>query len=136
MIYWPDGHAPRHLGMLMAFGYLAAILLSSGAMLLIDHRFTLYLFARPRRALLIQLIGVGCFLTWDIVCIGLGIFVRGTGPFLTGVELLPHLPVEEPLFLWFLCHFTMIVFCGAAQLHAHRSGRTGDRALHDLGRAS
>lgn len=106
---------------LMPLGYLTAILLSSGAMLLLDHRFCLYLFRAPARALAVQGIGVAAFLAWDLVCIHLGVFARGAGPFLTGIEIVPHLTLEEPLFLWFLCHFTMVVFCGASRLREERS---------------
>lgn len=113
-----------------SLGYLAAILVSSASMLLIDHRWRLYLFAAARRALAIQAIGVGAFLAWDLVCIRLGIFERGTGPFLTGVEIVPHLTIEEPFFLWFLCHFTMLVFTGAERARsalAARRHREGSR---------
>ncbi len=93
--------------------YLAALLGGCAAMLAIDRRFRLYLCDRPARALATQAIGVAVFLAWDLVCIRLGIFRRGEGPFTLGVELVPHLPLEEPVFLWFLCHFTMIVATGA-----------------------
>lgn len=108
--------------------YLAALLASSAAMVLIDRRFSLYLFRFPPRALLVQGIGVAAFLAWDFVGIGLGIFFRGAGPYFVGLELAPELPVEEPVFLWFLCHFTMIVFTGADRLARARASRAAGRS--------
>lgn len=101
---------------MIGFGYLLSILLSIGAMMLIDHRFSLFVFRAPRRALRVLGTGTAAFLVWDVICIQLGIFGRGSGPFLTGWEIIPHLTVEEPFFLWFLCHFTMIVFTGAQRI--------------------
>lgn len=102
--------------------YLLAILGGCAAMIALDRRFALYLWQAPRRALPVQLIGVAAFLVWDVVCIHLGIFHRGQGPFTLGIELLPHLPLEEPFFLWFLCHFTMVVFTGLGRLREARRG--------------
>lgn len=106
--------------------YLAALLGGCAAMGMLDRRFVLYLWAAPRRAGAVQAIGVALFLAWDVVCIDLGIFRRGLGPFTTGIELPGHLPLEEPLFLWFLCHFTMVVATGAPRLvpmlRARRAG--------------
>lgn len=100
----------------MSLAYLGALLGGCAAMCLLDRRLGLYLWASPRRALAVQAAGVGVLLAWDIVCIRLGIFRRGAGPWTTGVELLPHLPLEEPIFLWFLCHNAMVVFTGASLL--------------------
>lgn len=105
------------------FAYLAAILASSGCMLLLDHRFELYLFRDLRRALIVQAAGVGLLLIWDLICIQLGVFARGDGPFLSGYEIVPHLTIEEPFFLWFLCHLTMVVATG--------TGRLLDRGGHE-----
>lgn len=102
--------------------YLAAILATECCMLLIDRRWRLYLFADLPRALAVQAVGVMMFLAWDVLCIELGIFFRGPGPWQTGVTLLPELTLEEPFFLWFLCHFTMVLFTGLERvLDAGRS---------------
>lgn len=102
--------------------YLAAICLSAVCMLLIDRRWQLYLFADWRRALGVQAVGVGMFLAWDLLCIQLGIFMRGPGPWQVGWQLAPELPVEEVFFLWFLCHFTMVLFAGIERVLAWRAG--------------
>lgn len=107
-----------------SWAYLAAILASSVCMLLLDHRFRLYLFRDTRRALIVQGVGVGVLLLWDLICISLGVFARGEGPYLSGYEIVPHLTIEEPFFLWFLCHLTMVVATGVGRLLDARSGRS------------
>lgn len=108
-----------------SLGYLLALLVSAGCMLLIDRRWRLYLFAAPGRALIVQAAGVALFLVADLVGIGSGIFQRGEGPYLSGLDLAPHLPVEEPIFLWFLCHVTMLAFTGARRLLDVAAARQG-----------
>lgn len=56
------------------------------------------------------------FLLWDILGIGLDVFFRGDSPYMTGINLAPHLPMEELLFLFFLVWLTINVFVGAAKL--------------------
>ncbi|WP_462417563.1 lycopene cyclase domain-containing protein [Kytococcus sp. Marseille-QA3725] len=106
--------------------YLAAILFSSVGMLVIDRRWRLYLFADVRHALTVQVSGIALFLAWDVLCIRLGIFMRGPGPWQTGWQVAPELPVEEIFFLWFLCHFSMVVFTGLERLLAHLAGPRDD----------
>ena len=60
---------------------------------------------------------------WDAFGIGLGVFFRGETPFMTGVLLAPELPVEELLFLIFLCWLTMNVYTGAVRLLERRRER-------------
>jgi lycopene cyclase domain-containing protein len=79
-------------------------------MVLLDRRFRLFLFADARRGALVLAVGVAFFLLWDLVAIGLGFYGRGEGEALSGVELLPHLPVEELVFITFLCYLTMVLY--------------------------
>jgi lycopene cyclase domain-containing protein len=75
--------------------------------------------------------GVVAFLVWDAFWIGLGVFFRGETPFMTGVLLAPELPVEELLFLIFLCWLTMNVYTGTTRFLEHRATRRvpgGERA--------
>ncbi|WJZ01967.1 lycopene cyclase domain-containing protein [Corynebacterium freiburgense] len=60
-----------------------------------------------RRACCISLIMVGAFLVWDALGIATGSFYRGNSPYMTGIELAPELPLEEPIFLFFLTYLTM-----------------------------
>ncbi len=94
----------------MSWLYLAALLVSLGCMVLLDRRFRLFLFADARRGALVLAVGVTFFLLWDLVSIGLGFYGRGQGAALSGVELLPHLPVEELVFITFLCYLTMVLY--------------------------
>ena len=94
----------------MSWLYLLCLLVSLGCMVLLDRRFRLFLFADARRGALVLGVGVAFFLLWDLVAIGLGFYGRGQGEALSGVELLPHLPVEELVFITFLCYLTMVLY--------------------------
>lgn len=92
------------------FAYLAALSISLLGLGLLDWRFRVALFAEPRRALLTLAIGVGFFLLWDAAGIGLGIFFRGDGPYMTGVVLAPEIPLEELVFLTLLVYQTLLLW--------------------------
>ena len=93
----------------MSLLYLAAIVASTLCMGLIDRRWRLVLFDRPRLALAVVGCGVAFFLVWDLAAIGLGVYERGKSPAMTGVELVDELPVEEVFFIVFLCYLTLVV---------------------------
>lgn len=105
----------------MSFLYLAALLLSAFCMLLIDRRFRLFFFADARLAAVVTLLGLVFFLLWDVAGIGLGIFVMGDSRYLSGVELGPEMPLEEPVFLMFLSLCTMVIYTGTAKFLSHRA---------------
>ncbi len=91
--------------------YLLFLLASIGCMMLLDHRFKLFFFSgAPWRAAAVLAAGLLFFLVWDLFGIGLDIFYRGETEFMLGVELAPHLPLEEAFFLAFLCYLTMVLF--------------------------
>lgn len=100
--------------------YLAVILASAAGVALLDARFHLAAFAAPRHTLAAVAIGTTFFLLWDAAGIALGIFVKGDSPALLGIDLAPHLPLEEPFFLAFLSYLALVVF-GAADRLAGRS---------------
>ena len=89
--------------------YLLCVLVPTVAMGLVDRRWRLFLFRRPRRALVVLGVGTVLFLAWDLVAIGTGMYHRGESPAMTGVELAPELPLEELFFVVFLCYFTMVL---------------------------
>lgn len=103
--------------------YLAALMVSSVGMLIIDYRYKLFFFARPRIATLIMIVGVSGFLLWDAAGIGLGIFLRGDAFIATGIVLAPHMPLEEPIFLAFLVLCTMVIYTGALRVIQHVRNR-------------
>lgn len=52
--------------------------------------------------------GVAFFLAWDLVGIAADVFRHGANEVSVGLFLAPELPVEEVLFLWLLCHQTLV----------------------------
>lgn len=104
----------------MSVGYLLALLVSLAGIMLLDVRHRLFLGRDPGRAAIVLLAGTAFFLLWDLAGIGLGIFFRDDGEFATGILLAPELPIEEPIFLLFLCELTMVLVCGAEKAFAAR----------------
>jgi len=97
----------------MSFAYLAALLISLTGMVVLDRRFGLFFWRAPRAAAVVLVAGVVLFLAWDLVGIATGVFYRGQTSFMTGVLLAPELPVEELVFLTFLCYLFMNALQGA-----------------------
>lgn len=93
----------------MRWLYLACLLVSLSGMVLLDLRWRLLLFARPVRAVLTLTAGLVLFLLADLVAIAQGFYGRGQSPALSGIEIIPHLPVEEIVFIIFLCYLTMVL---------------------------
>lgn len=96
--------------------YLAAILASTAGVLLIDRRWRLAAWCAPRRAIAAVGIGTAFFLVWDAVGIATGVFVKGDSPLLVGTDIAPHLPLEEPVFLAFLCYLGLVVWAGTRRM--------------------
>jgi lycopene cyclase domain-containing protein len=106
----------------VSLAYLLSLLVSLGAMMLLDWRFRLFFWLDARRAAAVLTIGVVFLLVWDLSGIGLGIFYRGETGLMTGVQLAPELPLEELFFLTFLCYLTMNAVHGAERiLHRGRN---------------
>lgn len=108
--------------------YLLAILLSATGVLLLDLRFGLVARGAPARTIAAVLIGTAFFLAWDLAGIAAGVFVKGDSPLLLGVDLAPHLPLEEPVFLAFLCYLALVLTAAARRLLAARAQRGTDDA--------
>ncbi|MFK0403709.1 lycopene cyclase domain-containing protein [Microbacterium sp. NPDC090225] len=100
----------------MGFVYLAALLVSTGCMLLLDRRFRLFFWRDAVAATVVTISGLAFFLIWDVFGIVTGIFYRGESAIATGIVLAPEMPLEEPVFLTFLVICTMVVYTGAARL--------------------
>ncbi|MCU1550849.1 MAG: lycopene cyclase protein [Glaciihabitans sp.] len=100
----------------MSFLYLAALLVALTGMVLIDYRFRLFFWRSGRKAAIVLVVGLVFFLAWDFAGIGLGIFFRGGTAFMTGVQLAPELPLEEPFFLVLLCYLTMNLYEAAVRM--------------------
>lgn len=112
----------------MAGLYLAALAVSVAGVLVLDARFRLAFWAAPMPTTIAVVIGTVFFVVWDAAGIASGIFVRGDSPLFIGVELFPHLPLEEPVFLAFLCHLALVTHAACARLITRR------RAVRGTGR--
>ncbi|MFH5823926.1 lycopene cyclase domain-containing protein [Georgenia sp. AZ-5] len=109
--------------------YLGALVVSLACMVETDRRWRLFLWADARRGAAVLACGVAFFLAWDLVAIRLGMFERGGSPAMTGLEVLPHLPVEELVFVTFFCYLTMVLHALVRRALAPRAAadREGDR---------
>ena len=105
----------------MPGAYLIALLISIGGVALLDRRFRLALWHDARTTLLGTVIGTVFFIVWDAVGIATGVFVKGDSDLLLGIDLAPHLPVEEPVFLAFLCYQALVLHGAARRWRVHRA---------------
>ncbi|HEV6954581.1 MAG TPA: lycopene cyclase domain-containing protein [Promicromonospora sp.] len=110
----------------MSWAYLAVLLVSGACVLAVDRRFRLFVWRSPARAALVLALGTAFFLAWDLTGIALGVFLHGAGPYQTGVLLAPELPLEELVFLLFLCELTMVLVQGARRLLTLRLAQPED----------
>lgn len=94
----------------MHFAYLGVLLFSFAGIVTLDWRHKLALFYDVRRTLLTVCVGVAVFIGWDVLGIALGIFFSGQSPYMSGLYLGPEFPVEELVFLTFLCYFTLTIY--------------------------
>lgn len=106
----------------MSWLYLAAIVVSGLCMGLVDHRWRLFLFDRPRVALTAVAVGFVLFLVWDLVAIELAVYSKGESPGMSGVDVAPELPLEELFFITFLCYITGVLHGLFTRLLAGRDG--------------
>jgi lycopene cyclase domain-containing protein len=89
--------------------YLASVVAATVCMGLVDRRWRLFVFARPRAALTALAVGFVFFLVWDLVAIELAVYSKGESPGMTGIDVAPELPVEELFFITFLCYVTGVL---------------------------
>ena len=93
--------------------YLLLLLVSLAGSALLDYRHKLAFWSQPARTAVTLVLGVVVFLIWDLLGIGLGVFFIGETQLLTGVILLPELPLEEPVFLLLLSYSALLAYLGA-----------------------
>ncbi|WP_420098938.1 lycopene cyclase domain-containing protein [Corynebacterium sp.] len=91
----------------MSFAYLGFLLVALGCMVLSDWQWKLAFFRDARQAAAISMGMLVLFLAWDGVGIVTGTFYRGDSAYMTGAELAPEMPVEEPVFLFFLSYLAI-----------------------------
>jgi len=90
--------------------YLALLLFSLAGMATLDYRHRLAFFKDRISATIAVAVGVIVFTLWDGAGIALGIFFAGDSPYVTGIMLGPEYPLEELVFLTFLCYFTLVMY--------------------------
>lgn len=113
------------LDAVIPFSYLIILLVTLVCMVLCDWRWKLAFFFDPRRATVLSVTLVAAFLVWDALGIATGSFFRGGSEYMTGVVLAPEMPLEEPIFLFFLVYLTLNLTSGARLFLAARA--TGGR---------
>ena len=101
---------------LLPFAYLIILLVTIGCMVLCDWRWKLAFFLDARRATVLSIVMVAAFLLWDAFGIMTGSFFRGGSEYMTGVILAPEMPIEEPIFLFFLTYLTINLTSGARMI--------------------
>lgn len=94
----------------MSFTYSLVLITSSIGMMMIDKKYSLALFSDWRRTIMTVGCGLAMFIIWDILGIILGIFFSGHSPYMSGWYLMRDFPIEEILFLMFLCYFTLVMY--------------------------
>jgi len=103
--------------------YLACLLVSLGAMTLVDARWRLVFWRAPWASAIAIGAGTAFFLAWDAAGIVSGVFFRGASTITTGILLAPELPLEEPVFLVFLCYLTLVLVFGTERVLERRAHR-------------
>lgn len=101
--------------------YLAAILVSAVGVAVCDARAKLAFWHDRRRTLILLALGWLFLIAWDIAGITAGVFVKGTGPWFLGIDIVPHLPLEEPVFLAFLTYLTLVLIGAGERLLPKRT---------------
>jgi lycopene cyclase domain-containing protein len=114
----------------IGFTYLGLLLVSIAAIAAIDVRWRLAFRRAPLASSIAVASGTALLLVWDLVGIGFGVFFRGDSVFATGLLLAPDLPVEEPVFLVFLCQLSLVSVLGVERVLEHRSGAASGRSSH------
>ena len=102
----------------MSLLYLGFLLVSLLCMGTVDLRFRLFLFRRPRVALGVVAVGFVLFVVWDLVAIATDMYSKGDSPAMTGIDVAPHLPIEELVFITFLTYITGVLHGGSQRLLA------------------
>lgn len=103
--------------------YLGALVLAALGTGAIDARWRLALFHDAVRALAAVAGTAAVLLVIDLAGIATGNFRLGASPWMTGIEVLPHLPIEELVFIVFLAYVSLVAFTGAERALAVRRER-------------
>ena len=111
--------------------YLLAIVVSWAGVAALDLRWRLVARDAPGRTVLAVAVGTAFFVAWDLTAIAAGVFVKGDSPLLLGIDLAPHLPLEEPVFLGFLCYLALVVYAAGRRVIGRRMLRRRHSPIED-----
>jgi lycopene cyclase domain-containing protein len=92
--------------------YLLSLCFSLAGLALLDYRYKLAFWNKPRQTTWTIFATVTVFIVWDIIGILLGIFFHGGSPWTLPVRILPEFPIEELFFLTLLCYVTLLLYRG------------------------
>lgn len=98
---------------MMQLTYLIALIMSLLGLFVLDYRFKLAYWADAKATVLTVTIATGIFLVWDMLGIGLGIFLHGDSKYALSYTLVSEFPVEELFFLVLLVYVTLLVWRGS-----------------------
>jgi lycopene cyclase domain-containing protein len=96
--------------------YTLLLLGSIMAVMALDWRWRLALWAHAAHTARVIGVGVAMFVIWDLAGISLHIFYPGSSPYVFNLQVLPGFPVEEVLFLTLLCYTALIISRWQARL--------------------
>lgn len=100
---------------MIAFAYLAALIISLAGLFYLDYRYRLAFFTQPQLTIRVIAISVIFFLAWDVAGVYLDVFSTNQ-QFVSGLNLgHPDLPIEEPIFLILLSYVTLLVWRARTQ---------------------
>lgn len=102
--------------------YALALGISFVGMGIIDLRWRLALFKDPIATIVSVTVAALVLLAWDLAAVANGIFVLGHSPALLGIEVLPHMPIEEFAFITFLPYCALVIWQLSSTLLQHRRG--------------
>lgn len=99
--------------------YSIALLIGISGLLFIDWRYRLAFWSDVRRTTLTVVAGMGIFIVWDLIGIGLGVFFHGNSVYTLPLRLAPEFPIEELFFLFLLCYVTLVLYLGGRKVCSH-----------------
>lgn len=89
--------------------YLLTLLISVIGLAIIDRKYKLAYYYKPRQTLIVLMLTVTCFIAWDIAGIAGDIFFIGNTNVLIGWRV-SQFPIEELLFLILLSYNCLLIY--------------------------
>jgi len=93
----------------MSVIYLISIIVTIISLGLIDWRYRLCFFKKPKATSIAILAVMAILLIWDFIGIDAGIFFSGQSEFMTGIYIARDVPIEELGLLFVIAYIPLIV---------------------------